>query len=249
MERLAAEFSSAAKGPLHTAMAVAPPLWACVELACRTQGGSLHQFSHAAESTPFAVLSWNPINVVVWPTNKSSSRVTNCPTSIMAAQLAGAARIIVCASASPIDKRRAHTTIHPVVDHINWSGDNPLIGIHDDAGSNRFVDVASVYRKFLLRLKGTLDEHKGIIGHGVVYLEGPSQGDTFPITGIPDAAQAFSSEVYGSGLVTTILTAAFCRMEVWPFVAVKGDNAKDTSLESPFGEFLEFCKLLHCYHN
>jgi purine-nucleoside phosphorylase len=96
------------------------------------------------------------------------------PTRVMG--LLGVKVLILTNAAGGINTAFSAGALMVIDDHINFMGDNPLVGPNDDRFGLRFPDMTEVYSKRLRGLADAAAKEKGIpIAHGIyLALRGPS---------------------------------------------------------------------------
>lgn len=96
------------------------------------------------------------------------------PTRVMAAL--GAKTLLVTNAAGGIDPAFEPGDLMIIEDHINLTGQNPLIGPHDERFGARFPDMSEAYSKKLIELARSVGDEQGLsLKQGVyVGLSGPS---------------------------------------------------------------------------
>ena len=97
----------------------------------------------------------------------------------------GVKTLIVTNAAGGINRRFNEGTLMLITDHINFLGDNPLIGANDDSLGTRFPDMSNAYDPELRARAETIAEGLGIAVAKGVYLAatGPSY-ETRPKSGL-----------------------------------------------------------------
>lgn len=135
--------------------------------------------------------------------------------------LLGAQVLILTNAAGGINTAFSAGALMVIDDHINFMGDNPLVGPNDDRFGLRFPDMTEVYSKRLRGLAETAAKEKGIaIAHGVyLALRGPSYetpaeirsfrtlgADAVGMSTVPEAiaARHMGIEVVGISCITNM---------------------------------------------
>jgi inosine/guanosine/xanthosine phosphorylase family protein len=99
-----------------------------------------------------------------------------------------------------------------ISDHINFSGDNPLIGLNDDAVGLRFPDMTNAYDP---ALRSLLHEAAGEIGvklHEGVYLM--ASGPSFETPAEIRAFRTLGADAVGMSTVPECIAATHCGLRV-----------------------------------
>jgi len=120
-----------------------------------------------------------------------------------------------------------------VTDHINLTGDNPLIGKNIDELGPRFPDMTSAYDKDLIGLsKEKAREEKIILNQGIyVGITGPSLETPAETRFL----RLIGGDAVGMSTVNEVITAVHCGLKVLVIVAITNSNLPDcmkaTSME------------------
>ena len=103
-----------------------------------------------------------------------SSRQVTFPVRVM--QELGVETLIVTNAAGGLNMKFKAGDIMAVTDHINLTGENPLIGQNEDSWGVRFPDMVFIYDKSLIELAGKSAESLNMVLQKGVYagLKGPS---------------------------------------------------------------------------
>jgi purine-nucleoside phosphorylase len=141
------------------------------------------------------------------------------PTRVMG--LLGVKVLILTNAAGGINTAFSAGALMVIDDHINFMGDNPLVGPNDDRFGLRFPDMTEVYSKRLRGLADAAATEKGIpIAHGIyLALRGPSYetpaeirsfrtlgADAVGMSTVPEAiaARHLGIEVLGISCITNM---------------------------------------------
>ena len=95
---------------------------------------------------------------------------------IRVAKSLGVGKMIVTNAAGALDKSFEPGSIMMLTDHINFTGQNPLIGLHNDHLGLRFPDMSDVYDKKVQKIVSNCFENAGIkLSQGIYAgITGPS---------------------------------------------------------------------------
>lgn len=124
----------------------------------------------------------------------------------------GAETLVLVEEAIPLEPMWSAGELALIADHINFSGDNPLVGDNDAAFGPRFPDLTEVYSARLQRLARSVSiEQKLRLQRGV-----------FASVGVPNLMTpaeyrmlgAFGADCFGRGIVPESIVATHCGMEV-----------------------------------
>ena len=103
-----------------------------------------------------------------------SAQEVTLPVRVLA--LLGVEVFIFCSAAGGLDTSMQAGRVMLLIDHINLTGDNPLVGPNVDAWGERFPDMSQVYDPQLQALARSVASAQGIELYSGVYigLKGPS---------------------------------------------------------------------------
>ncbi len=127
-------------------------------------------------------------------------------------QAIGIRYLIVSNAAGGIDPALRPGDLLFLKDHINLTGENPLIGPHDPAWGDRFPDMSEAYAGDLRRSARTCVEARGITYREGVYvgLKGPSLETPAEIRFL----RAIGADAVGFSTVQEVIAANQCRIGV-----------------------------------
>jgi len=124
-----------------------------------------------------------------------------------------------------------------ISDHINWTGQNPLLGPNLDEFGPRFPDMTSIYDRKLIdlaekaALEGKIKLHKGIyIGVIGPSLETPAETRFLRMTGGADAV--------GMSTIPEVIVAVHGGMKILGFSAISNMNLPDCMAPASIDEIL-----------
>jgi purine-nucleoside phosphorylase len=126
--------------------------------------------------------------------------------------LLGVKVLILTNAAGGINTAFSAGALMVIDDHINFMGDNPLVGPNDDRFGLRFPDMTEVYSRRLRGLADAAAKEKGIaIAHGVyVALRGPSYETPAEIRSF----RTLGADAVGMSTVPEAIAARHMGMEV-----------------------------------
>ena len=138
----------------------------------------------------------------------------------------GVNRIVLTNSAGSLDPDAGPGSIMQIVDHINFSGTNPLIGEPTDG---RFVGLTSAYDQELQNHFSEAAQRMGIQLHKGVYMwfSGPS----FETPAEINMARLMGADAVGMSTVPEVILARFLGMEVAAFSVITNYAAGMTGNE------------------
>lgn len=124
----------------------------------------------------------------------------------------GVEKLIVTNAAGGINTSFDQGTLMLITDHINFTGDNALIGKNIDEFGPRFPDMSEAYSKAYIKLAKEVGEK-----HGVKLAEGVYVQFTGPSYETPAEIRAFrvlGADAVGMSTVPEVLVANHCGMKV-----------------------------------
>ena len=147
---------------------------------------------------------------------------------------AGIERIILTNSAGSLREEAGPGHVMQIVDHINFSGTNPLIGEPSD---DRFVGLTNAYDEGLAeRFKKAADDLEIMLHRGVyMWFSGP----TFETPAEIKMAGILGADAVGMSTVPEVILARFLGMDVAAFSVITNYAAGMTGLELGHGETKE----------
>lgn len=121
--------------------------------------------------------------------------------------------------------------IMAVIDHINFTGMNPLIGPNLDSLGLRFPDMAKVYDRSLLELAelAALDAHITLQKGVYVGVLGPSM-ETPAETRM---LRAFGADAVGMSTIPEVIASVHCGLRVFVISAITNVNRPDCMESAP----------------
>jgi inosine/guanosine/xanthosine phosphorylase family protein len=124
----------------------------------------------------------------------------------------GVERLVITNAAGSLRLHNPAGTLMVVDDHINLSGQNPLIGPNDESFGPRFPDMSAAYDPALRALLHLAAERAGVaVAHGVyVYALGPS----FETPAEIRLFAALGADAVGMSTVPECIAAVHCGMKV-----------------------------------
>ncbi len=131
---------------------------------------------------------------------------------VRALYLAGVRQIILTNAAGAVNPAFSPGDIALISDHINLSGENPLIGENEERFGERFFDMSEAYSPELRAAAAECARECGIeLKEGVYfYMSGPSYETPAEIR----AAAALGGDLVGMSTVFECITARHCGMKV-----------------------------------
>ena len=150
-------------------------------------------------------------------TTKATPRSRSSSPSACWARL-GVRTLIVTNAAGAIRTDLAPGQLVLLTDHINFTGQNPLVGPNDARLGPRFLDMSGVYTRRLRRLAQQAAEAEGISLPQAVYL-----GLTGPSFETPAEIRAFrtlGADLIGMSTVHEVIAARHLGLEVLGFSCV-----------------------------
>jgi inosine/guanosine/xanthosine phosphorylase family protein len=124
----------------------------------------------------------------------------------------GVERLVITNAAGSLRPDRPAGTLMVIDDHINLSGQNPLIGPNDESFGPRFPDMSTAYDPGLRALMHRAAEQAGVaVTHGVyIYALGPS----FETPAEIRMFAAMGADAVGMSTVPECIAAVHCSMKV-----------------------------------
>jgi purine-nucleoside phosphorylase len=144
--------------------------------------------------------------------------------------------LIVSNAAGALNPNYTAGDVMIITDHINLTGQNPLIGPNLDDFGPRFPDMTQVYDPALVRLaeEAALEEkiklHKGVyVGVTGPSMETPAETRFLRMTG---------ADAVGMSTIPEVIVAAHCGLRVLAFSAISNVNLPDCMKPAPIEEVL-----------
>ncbi len=149
---------------------------------------------------------------------------------------AGIEILIVSNAAGALNPNYSAGDVMVISDHINFTGQNPLIGPNLEDFGPRFPDMTRVYDPALINLAeaAAVEEkirlHKGIyIGVTGPSMETPAETRFLRMTG---------ADAVGMSTIPEVIVAAHCGLRVLAFSAISNVNLPDCMKPAPIEEVL-----------
>ena len=124
----------------------------------------------------------------------------------------GVKTIIITNAAGAVNKSYRPGDFMMITDHINFMGENPLIGPNDETLGVRFPDMSAIYDKTLIKIADSVSHLLGInLKHGVyVATSGPSYETPAEIK----MFRYMGGDAVGMSTVPEAIVANYCGMRV-----------------------------------
>ncbi len=132
--------------------------------------------------------------------------------SIRTLKLLGVDTLIVTNAAGSLQPEMGPGSIMAIEDHINFSGQNPLIGPNDDTFGDRFFDMSEAYDPDLRRRLAVAAEAESVALHSGVYLQ--AAGPNFETPAEVRMFARWGADAVGMSTVPEVLLARHCGMRV-----------------------------------
>lgn len=113
-----------------------------------------------------------------------------------------------------------------ITDHINFMGDNPLIGYNDDRLGSRFPDMSEPYTRHLIDLAETIAREEGIKLVRGVYLGCP--GPCLETRAEYRFMRMIGADAVGMSTVPEVIVAVHAGLKVLGFSAITDECFPDT---------------------
>ncbi|MDR1026605.1 MAG: purine-nucleoside phosphorylase [Lactobacillus sp.] len=139
-------------------------------------------------------------------------------TVFKAFKLIGIKNLVVTNAAGSLSKKMPAGSIMLISDHINFSGQNPLIGPNDDKFGPRFPDVSDAYHTAFRSKAKEIAKAKKIKLHEGTYLM--VIGPNFETAAEIKAFQILGANAVGMSTVPEVLCAVYCGMKVLGFSVI-----------------------------
>lgn len=155
----------------------------------------------------------------------------------------GIKTLIITAATGGINKNYSVGDIVVLNDHINFTGNNPLIGKHNEKFGKRFPDMSAVYDKDLINKVLDITKKNNIKAHSGVYfgVSGPSYETPAEIK----AFEKLGGDIIGMSVVYEAIAASQMNMKVLGLVYVSNMAAGIVSKELKHSEVLAVGKTVN----
>ncbi len=148
----------------------------------------------------------------------------------------GISDLIVCDLAGGLSDRLEPGSVMLVNDHLNLTGDNPLIGPNDDRLGLRFPDISTAYSSRLIRLARTAGIAERIPLHEGVYAAVIDPGS---MSGTERRhLNTLGADAAGAGVVHEVTAAVHMGGEVLAILAIT-DSGSDEDSGTRFAEMYD----------
>lgn len=127
-------------------------------------------------------------------------------------KMLGVKTIILTNAAGAVNKTFVPGDLMVITDHINFMGDNPLIGENDDMLGTRFPDMSEIYNKELIKLVDAVGKLLKLnLRHGVYFA---SSGPSYETPAEINMAKVLGADAAGMSTVPEAIVANYCGMNV-----------------------------------
>ncbi|MEW6556181.1 MAG: purine-nucleoside phosphorylase [Elusimicrobiota bacterium] len=124
----------------------------------------------------------------------------------------GVEKLIITSAVGAVNKNFKPGDIMLITDHINFMGDNPLMGPNDDKLGPRFPDMSVVYNKELIKKAEVVAKKLKIKIQKGVYLAG--RGPSYETPAEIKMARVLGTDVVGMSTVPEAIVANHCGIKV-----------------------------------
>jgi len=164
-----------------------------------------------------------------------SARQVTMPLRVLA--LLGVDTFMVTCAAGGLDPAMSSGRVMLITDHINFTGDNPLIGPNVDEWGERFPDMSQVYDPQLLALARSVAQARGIAMYQGVYvgLKGPSM-ETPAETRM---LRTLGADAVGMSTVLEVIAARHMGLRVMGLAAISNVNIPEDMQPAPIDLVIE----------
>ncbi len=151
--------------------------------------------------------------------------------------LLGVEIFIFCNAAGGLDPAMEPGRVMLIRDHINFTGENPLIGANVEAWGERFPDMSQVYDPELLARARAAAERLGVALYEGVYvgLKGPSM-ETPAETAM---LRGFGADAVGMSTVLEVIAARHHGLRILAFSAISNVNRPEAMEPAPLELIIE----------
>lgn len=154
--------------------------------------------------------------------------------------LLGAKNLILTNAAGGISSNYNPGDIVSITDHINLTGDNPLIGKNIDTFGPRFPDMTEVYSKHFLELAESIAKHHFEFKTGIyAWFTGP----TYETPAEVNFAKIIGADLVGMSTVPEAIVAKHAGMKVCAFSLVTNLAAGISVTPLDHNEVIEIAEL------
>lgn len=144
---------------------------------------------------------------------------------VRVAKALGAVSLIVSNAAGGLNPQYKAGDLMLITDHINFMGDNPLIGPNDDSLGPRFPDMSEPYSRDLIEIAETVALARGIRMQQGVYLACP--GPCLETRAEYRFMRAIGADAVGMSTVPEVIVAVHAGLKVLGFSAITDECLPD----------------------
>ena len=152
-----------------------------------------------------------------------SPREIGLPVRILAGL--GVKVLIVSNAAGGLDPLYDPGDLMLITDHINFTGENPLVGPHEKEWGDRFPDMAAVYDRKLAALAEAVALEKKIPLRRGVYLA--VKGPSLETPAETRLLRQLGAQAVGMSTVMEVITAVQCRLRILGISVISNVNRPD----------------------
>jgi len=124
----------------------------------------------------------------------------------------GVETLILTNAAGAVNKNFMPGDLMLITDHINFMGQNPLIGANDDSLGERFPDMTEIYKKDLISLAENCAKELEITMQRGVYLA--NSGPSYETPAEIRMARILGADAVGMSTVPEAIVANYCGIKV-----------------------------------